>query len=190
MTLTDLIFSLNDQYILGKDGKRYVIEILGENKLGTIYVCDIEDESRYGFIYDLRDLGDTLFQAGVAEFMRVSNQGLYKKLIRRISEVVPEGTKYKSSIFNYKDKEALINYVKENYTLELRDALEKTIFGHVLQSSKFSNVQLFYENKDGMYEGIKALQRFHEDRENGIFTGSHRTDLFVIGIKKSKPPSN
>ncbi len=189
MTLTDLIISLNGQSIIGKDSKKYVIEIPGKNTIGTIYIFDAEDRSRCGFIPDLVVLGDTLYQAGVAEFMRVSNQGLYKSLIRMISEVVPVGTKYKSGIFNPQDQNALLDYVKENDTLGLRDALEETRFGHILQASEFSNVQLFYKDQNGINEGIKALQRFNEDRENGIYTNSHGTDLFLIGTKKPKPYS-
>ena len=128
MILTDLIISLNGQYIIGKDNRQYVIRIPGKNTIGTIYISDAENRSRCGFIPDLRDLGDTLYQAGVAEFMQVSNQGLYKSLIRMISEVVPAGTEYKSSIFNSEDQNAILNYVKENDTLDLRDALEKTCF--------------------------------------------------------------
>lgn len=189
MTLTDLIISLNGQYIIGKDSKRYVIEIPSKNTIGTIYISSAEDRFCNGFISDLRDLGDTLYQAGVAEFMRVSNQGLYKSLIRMISEVVPAGTKYKSSIFNLQDQDALLDYVKEKDTLDLRDALEKTCFGHVLQASEFSNVQLFYKDQNGINEGIEALQRFNEDRENGIYTSVHETDLFLIGTKKHQPHS-
>ncbi len=189
MTLTDLIISLNGQYIIGKDSKRYVIEIPGKNTIGTIYISDAKDESRYDFIPDLRDLGNTLFQAGVAEFMRVSNQGLYKSLIRMISEVVPVGTMYKSGIFNSADQDALLNYVKDSDTLDLRDALKKTCFGHILQVSEFSNVQLFYEDRNGINEGVEALQRFNEDRENSIYTSSHGTDLFLIGTKEPKPHS-
>ncbi len=184
MTLTDLIISLNGQYIIGKDSKRYVIEIPGKNTIGTIYISDSEDGSRYGFILDLRDLGDTIYQAGVAEFMKVSNQGLYKSLIRMISEVVPAGTMYKSGIFNSQDQDALLNYVKESDILDLRYALEETCFGHILQASEFSNVQLFYKDQNGINEGIEALQRFNEDRENSIYTSSHGTDLFLIGTKK------
>ena len=187
MTLTDLIISLNGQYIIGKDSKRYVIEIPGKNTIGTIYISDAEDRSSNGFIPDLRDLGDTLYQAGVAEFMRVSNQGIYKSLIRMTSEVVPAGTKYKSSIFNPQDQDALLDYVKETDTLDLRDALEETCFGHILQASEFSNVQLFYKDQNGINEGIGALQRFNEEKENGIYTSSHETDLFLIGTKKPKP---
>jgi len=189
MISTDIIISLNGQHIIGKDGKRYVIEIPGKNTIGTIYISDTEDKSRYGFIPNLRNLGDTLYQAGMAEFMKVSNQGLYKSLIRMISEVVPIGTKYKSSIFNSQDQDALLNYVKERDTIDLRDALEETCFGHILQASEFSNVQLFYKNQDGTNGGIEALQRFNEDRENGIYTNSHGTDLFPIGTKKPKPHS-
>ncbi len=173
-----------EKYIAGKDRKKYVIKIPGKNTIRTIYVRDNKDRSRYGFIPDLRVLGDTLYQAGVAEFMGVSNQGIYKSLIRMISEVVPKGTKYKSSIFNSRDQDALLNYVKENDTLDLRDALEKTCFGHILQASEFSNVQLFYENQDRILnEGIEALQRFHDDSEKGIYTTSHGTNLFLIGTK-------
>jgi len=189
MTLIDLIISLNGQYIIGKDNNRYVIEIPGKNSIGTIYIFDAEDTSRYGFIPDLRDLGDTLYQAGVAEFMIISNQGLYKSLIRIISEVVPAGIKYKSGIFNSADQDALLNYVKGSDTLDLRDALEKTCFGHILQASKFSNVQLFYKDQNGIDEGVEALQRFNEDREKGIYTSSHGTDLFLIGTKEPKPHS-
>lgn len=186
MTLTELIIQLNGHYIIGKDSKRYVIEIPSKNDIGTIYISDAEDRSRYGFIPDLRDLGDTLYQAEVAEFMSVSNQGLYKSLIRMISEVVPAGTKYKSGIFNSADKDALLEYVKENDTLDtldLRDALEKTVFGHILLASGFSNVQFFYKDQNRINEGIEALQRFNEDRENGIYTRSHETNLFLIGTK-------
>ena len=186
MALADLIISLNGQYIIGKDSKRYVIEISGKNTIGTIYISDAEDGSRYGFIPDLRDLGDTLYQAGVAEFMRVSNQGLYKSLIRMISEVIPVSTKYKSSIFNSADQDTLLNYVKESDTLDLRDALEKTCFGHILQASEFSNIQLFYKDQNGIDEGVEALQRFNKDREKGIYTSSHGTDLFLIGTKEPK----
>jgi len=189
MTLTDLIISLNGQYIIGKDSKRYVIEIPSKNTIGTIYISDAEDKSRYGFIPDLRDLGDTLYQAGVAEFMKVSNQGLYKSLIRMISEIVPTGKKYKSGIFNSQDQDALLDYVKERDKLDLRDALEETCFGHILQASELSNVQLFYKDPNGINKGIEALQGFNENRENGIYTSSHGTDLFLIGTKKPKPHS-
>lgn len=189
MTLTELIRPLDGKYITGKDRRQYVIEIPGKNTIGTIYLSDAEDISRCGFIPDLRDLGDTLYQAKVAEFMKVFNQGLYKSLIRMISEVVPVGTKYKSSIFNSRDQAALLNYVKESDTLDLRDALEKTRFGHILQVSEFSNVQLFYKDPNGINEGIEALQRFNEDRENGIYTSSHGIDLFLIGTKEPKPHS-
>ncbi len=187
MTLTDSVISLDGECIIGKDSKKYVIEISGRDVIGTIYVSDAEDKSCYGFIPDLRDLGETLYQAGVAEFMMVSNQGLYKSLIRIISETVPAGTKYKSGIFNSEDQDALLNYVKENNDrLDLRDALEETLFGHILQGSEFSEIQLFYKDKNGINEGIKALQRFNEDRENCIYTSSHGTDLFLIGTKKSE----
>lgn len=183
MTLTDSVISLDGEYIIGKDSKKYIIEIPSKNDIGTIYIFDAEDKSRYGFICDLRDLGDTLYQAGIAKFMMVSNQGLFKSSIRMISEVVPEGTKYKSSIFNSADQDALLNYVKESDTLDLRDALENTCFGHILQDSEFSNVQLFYKDQNGIGEGVEALQRFNEDREKGIYTSSHETNLFLIGTK-------
>ncbi len=183
MTLTDSVISLNGESIIGKDNKKYVIEIPSKNDIGTIYIFDAEDKSRYGFISDLRDLGDTIYQAGIAKSLMVSNQGLFKSSIRRISEVVPKGTKYKSNIFNSADQETLLNYVKERDTLDLRKALEETRSGHILQASEFSKVQLYYKDKNGIGEGVEALQRFNKDRENSIYTRSHETNLFLIGTK-------
>ena len=76
-----------------------------------------------------------------------------------------------------------MNYVKESDRLDLRDALEETCFGHILQASEFSEVQLFYKDKNGINEGVKVLQRFYKDRENDIYISSHGTDLFLVGTK-------
>ncbi len=188
MRLTDSIVSLDGNGITGKDGKRYLIDIPGKDTIGTIYVFDAGDPSRYGFIPDLRDLGDTLFQAGVAEFMKVHSQGLYKSLIGMISEVVPGGTKYKSSIYSPMDQNEVLDYVKGRERPDMRDALEKTCFGHVLRASKFSDVRLFYTDQSrGVSKGAEALHRFSKDTENGIYTTSHGTDLFLVGAKRADP---
>lgn len=152
----------------------------------TIHVSDEKDRSCHGYVSDLRDLGDTLYQAEVADFTSVSDQGLYKSLIKMISEVVPEGTKYKSSIWNIGDQKALLKYVKENETLNIKEALEGTCFGHILLASEFSDVQVFYKSQDETSEGIQALQKFNADNENRIYTSSHGTNLFLIGTKKPK----
>ena len=191
MTLTELIRSLNGQHIIGKDGKRYVIEIPSKTCIGTIYVTDVEDRSRYGFLSDLRDLGTTIYAGEDAEFMMVYGQGLYKKLIKMISELVPAGTSYRPGIRNGNDQDRLLKYVAENEgQLSANNALEETCVGHVFLASEFSDVQIFYKNKDGISEGIKALQRFHTDREKGIYTTSSGTELFLIGTKKPKPYLN
>lgn len=188
MNLTDSVISLNGKEITGKDGRKYVIRIPGRETIGTVYVFDTEDHSRNGFIPGLRDLGDTLFHSELADFTRVYNQGLYKSLVRMISEAVPAGTKYRAGVFNTSDQDAFLKHFRMKDCKDLKGIIGKTRFGHVLQSSEFSEVRVFYSDPDGKTsEGEEALKRFGEDTEKGIYTSSHPTDLFLVGYKEPDP---
>lgn len=183
-TLTEAIASLNDEKITGRYGKTYDIVIVSGSGITSIYIYDADDRSRYGSIPELRDLGDTLYQAGMAEFMMVHRRGLYKSLMLKISAAVPPGTKYRSSIANPADQAALIKFVEQTSDpLDIRQALKKTCFGHVLLASEFNEVQLFYNNQNDTLAGLTALQSFYNDRLNGIFSSSHNTDLFLVATK-------
>ena len=174
---------LDNRVIVGRDRKKYAIQVIVNGNFSVV-VIDIEDKSRYGIFPVIRDLGTQLFEAEVVEFMSVSGNGLYKKVLRMISEAVPDGTSYRSSMVNSEDQWRVLEYVNKNkVSLDVRSALEKTCLGHVLLASQFNNVQLFYEGSNGTEEGINALLSFSKDRKNGIFTSSHGTDIYLIGTK-------
>lgn len=184
MKLSDLIReSLDGQKILGKDKKEYLIQVTWGGQF-SICVKDTENPLNYGVFPEIGDLGTVLYNYEMTDFTSVNGRGLYKKVIQMISEAVPVGTSYRGSMVNYEDQQGILSYVRDNkHDLNIKEALERTRFGHVLLSSKFKDVKILYKGLTNPSEGINALLNFSRDIEKGVFTSSHGTDLYLIGTK-------
>ena len=127
---------LNNIPITGKDGNRYIIRVIGDS-IFSIYVMDAMNPFRRGFLPELRDLGDEIYSAGFAKFMEVQGNGLYKEVMRLISEAIPAGKKYRDSLMNAGDQQYIADYVERNDgSLSVKDALEMTCVGHVILATK------------------------------------------------------
>lgn len=184
MKLSGLIRkSLDGQKILGKDKKEYLIQVT-EGGHFSICVKDTENPLNYGVFPEMRDLGTVLYNVEIADFTYANGKGLYKKVIQMISEAVPVGTSYKGSMANYEDQQEILEYVRDNKPdLNIKETLERTRFGHVLLSSQFNDVKVFYKDLKETTQGINALLNFSRDIEKGVFPSSHGTDLYLIGTK-------
>jgi len=182
MTLHDIIKeSLNGQVITGKDKKRYVVKVKGS----AIFVTDFEDNSRYGWFPEIRDLGTQLLNGVVVDFRYVQGNGLYRRVLQMISEAVPASTTFRDEMANLEDRGVICAYVNEQYPhLDVKGALERTCLGHVLLASQFSDVKLYYRDLSKTEkEGVDAMLAFREDTLRGVYPTNSSTELYLIGTK-------
>ncbi|RLC40207.1 MAG: hypothetical protein DRH33_00620 [Candidatus Nealsonbacteria bacterium] len=163
--------------IKGKDGKIYRISIVGKKSF-SVWVKSKDEPNRYGFMEEIRDLGKELYLPIVADFTRISGRGLYGKTIKLLSEAISKGMSFRSEVVNLRDRENLLNYIKEKKRLREeiceKEAVSKTLFGHVLLNS-FREVIVEYKRNGFKISGVKALKEFSSNQREG--------HLYFIGKK-------
>jgi len=170
---------LDGREIKSKDQKIYRISVVGKESF-SIWVKSKDEQNRYGFMEEIRDLGKELYLPIVADFTRISGKGLYKETIKLLSQVMPSDTSFRNEVANFRDKENLLKYTKEHQgKLNQTEALSKTIFGHILLSSSFTQVSIEYVQDDHRISGAKALEEFSSDHQRNQRKGC----LYLIGKK-------